>query len=71
MTKQLQVNCSISIAFYRQNRTAHPIRWADKVTEVLEGEKELARKIFELTTENSNKIWNGRRRSKKIYFTTK
>jgi len=70
MTKQLQVNCSISIAFYRQNRAAHPIRLADKVTEVLEGEKELAGKIFELTTENSNKIWNGRR-SKKIYFTTK
>ena len=70
MTKQLQVNCSISIAFYRQNRAAHPIRLADKVTEVLEGEKELAGKIFELTTENSNKMWNGRR-SKKIYFTTK
>jgi len=62
MAKHLQVNCSISLAFYRQNRADQPIQWADKVPEVLEGEKELAGKIFELTTENSNKIWNGRRR---------
>ena len=47
MTKQLQVNCSISIAFYRQNRSAHPIRLTDKVPEVLEGEKELAGKAMD------------------------
>lgn len=48
MAKHLQVNCSISLAFYRQNRTAHPIRLADKVPEVLEGEKELAGKAMEI-----------------------
>lgn len=53
MAKHLQVNCSISLAFYRQNRTALPIWLADKVQEMLEGDgKEVAGEAMDFAKKN-------------------